>query len=139
MFLPGLAWLPAYFKTGELNLFAQSFLERLWWLAGTFVVFVISLFASTKYLQKNTKALSHLVLNQVQDRKEGFEASGGLFDSLNHAEGVTYMSLRPSGKVMIEGKLYEAQSEGVFITKGSLIRVISTRGKTLIVEERKDC
>jgi membrane-bound serine protease (ClpP class) len=53
--------------------------------------------------------------------------------------GVAISSLRPSGKVEIDGELFDAVSQGEFIEQGSLIHVLMIKGNRLIVgqEEQK--
>lgn len=50
-------------------------------------------------------------------------------------KGIAYKDLHPSGKVKIEGDVYEAITEGLLIEKGTHIVVADEKGSTLIVEE----
>jgi membrane-bound ClpP family serine protease len=50
------------------------------------------------------------------------------------ATGVTESFLRPSGKVRVDGELYEAQTAGDFVEKGAEVRIVSVRGSGFIVE-----
>jgi membrane-bound serine protease (ClpP class) len=43
--------------------------------------------------------------------------------------------LRPSGKVEIEGEIYDAYSRGEFVEQGEKITVISTEGTSLRVKK----
>ena len=51
------------------------------------------------------------------------------------AKGITFSALRPFGKVSIDDTLYEAETEGEFISPGSNIVVIAHQGKRVIVKE----
>ena len=49
-------------------------------------------------------------------------------------QGVAYTVLRPSGKVMIEGELYDAFTRGNYIDKDTEVEVISDEGTSLKVK-----
>jgi membrane-bound serine protease (ClpP class) len=42
--------------------------------------------------------------------------------------------LRPSGKVLIDGKIYDAYTRGDYIEKGEIVEVISEEGPSLKVK-----
>ena len=44
-----------------------------------------------------------------------------------------YTLLRPSGKVMIDGKLIDALTEGEFIDKDSQVKVCAVKGNVVVV------
>ena len=46
---------------------------------------------------------------------------------------MAYTVLRPSGKVMIDEKIYDAFTRGDYIEKGTAIEVLSSEGTTLKV------
>lgn len=48
--------------------------------------------------------------------------------------GQAYTVLRPSGKVMVQSKVYDAHTRGDFIEKGTSIKVIGEEGGVLIVK-----
>lgn len=49
-------------------------------------------------------------------------------------EGIAYTVLRPSGKVTIEGELYDAVSESGYIEKGTSVRVVRFENAQVYVE-----
>lgn len=51
------------------------------------------------------------------------------------AKGQSFSSLRPLGKVLIDGKLYEAETEGEFMKQGACLEVIGLKGRVLLVRE----
>lgn len=51
--------------------------------------------------------------------------------------GVAITSLRPAGKVEIDGELFDAVSQGDFIDRGTLIQVIMIQGNRLIVGQEE--
>lgn len=71
----------------------------------------------------------------LQKDQEGF-VSASLEENLLAKEGVVSTELKPAGHVRIEGKIYQAVSQGDFIEKGSVIEVISMRGSHLIVKQK---
>ncbi len=48
---------------------------------------------------------------------------------------VTETVLRPAGKIRLDGKTYDAVSEGGFIEAGSLVRVLRSQGSALVVRK----
>jgi membrane-bound serine protease (ClpP class) len=51
-------------------------------------------------------------------------------------EGIVISSLRPSGRVSIEGQLYHALSETFYLPKDTEIVVVNIRGSNLIVKRK---
>jgi membrane-bound serine protease (ClpP class) len=83
---------------------------------------IFSLWATRKLL--TTTAFGNLSLKSEQRTEEGFIGVETEQLSLVGEEGVAHTVLRPSGRVMIKDKLYDAKSEYGFIEKGEAIRVI---------------
>ena len=50
-------------------------------------------------------------------------------------KGSAYTNLRPSGKVLIEGEIYDAYTRGNYIAEKSDIEVVSDEGTSLKVKE----
>ena len=63
-------------------------------------------------------------MKSEQRTEEGFIGVETEQISLVGEEGIAHTVLRPSGKVMVKDKLYDAKSEYGFIEKGQAIRVI---------------
>lgn len=83
---------------------------------------ILSLWATRKLL--TTTAFSNLSLKSEQQVGDGFigvETEGGTLVGQN---GTAHTVLRPSGKVLVNGKLYDAKSEYDFIDKGEKISVV---------------
>jgi membrane-bound ClpP family serine protease len=60
---------------------------------------------------------------------------------LRHLIGTTakaVSALRPTGKILIDGKHYKAKSTLHFISAGTTIKVVDAKQKLLIVEESHD-
>ncbi len=79
-------------------------------------------------------AFKHLTLATTQDRSQGYIASV-YSESLVGKIGAVHSRLRPSGKVELDGEIFDACSRGEFLEKGEFIEVISTEGTSLRVKK----
>ncbi|MBN7810490.1 nodulation protein NfeD [Algoriphagus sp. H41] len=78
-------------------------------------------------------AFRHVTLADTQDRSQGYTSS--FYSSgMMGKTGTVHSRLRPSGKVEIDGEIYDAYSRGEFIDQGEKIVVISTEGTSLKVK-----
>jgi len=66
----------------------------------------------------------------VQDEEEKSKLVGG--------QGIAVTPLRPSGKAKIGDELYDVQTEGEYVEKGTRIEVIEVSGNRIIVKKAKD-
>jgi membrane-bound serine protease (ClpP class) len=55
------------------------------------------------------------------------------YGALTDKTGIAVTTLRPSGKVEIEGRSYTAEGDGVFIEQGKPVRVIRVQGNRIVV------
>lgn len=78
-------------------------------------------------------AFRHVTLADTQDRSQGYTSSFYSHELMGKT-GTVHSRLRPSGKVEIEGEIYDAYSRGEFIDQGEKIIVISTEGTSLKVK-----
>jgi membrane-bound serine protease (ClpP class) len=81
----------------------------------------------------NSGRLRWLSLTSTQERSEGFVAAPAEILELTGREGVAYSMLRPSGKVMIDGRVYDAIAESSWISKGSRVKVVRQESMQLYV------
>ena len=79
-------------------------------------------------------AFKHLALATTQDRAQGFTASI-YSENLVGKIGTVHSRLRPSGKIELNGEIFDAYSRGEFLEKGEAIEVISTEGTSLRVKK----
>jgi membrane-bound serine protease (ClpP class) len=79
-------------------------------------------------------AFKHLTLASTQDRAQGF-TSTTYSEGMLGKTGTVHSRLRPSGKVEIDGEIYDAYSRGEFLEQGESIEVISTEGTSLRVKK----
>lgn len=109
----------------------------------SFFIVVIAMFLSlilSFYFSKKiftSTIFGHLALDAVQDRKEGFSSSDDAYTSMVGKTGEARTVLRPAGKVMIEGRIYDATAEAGYIEKGKPVRVTSYQTSQLFVIEIK--
>ena len=73
---------------------------------------------------------------QLKADQEGF-TSASSDKSLIGLSGVAISDLKPSGFVLVEGRRYQAVSQGVYLKKGHPIFVEEGRGATLIVSSQQ--
>lgn len=83
-----------------------------------------------------TRAFKRLVLQDEQRSEEGYTSSRQNTELVNR-EGVTRTVLRPSGKVEIEGRWYDAVALDGFIDIGELIYVEKHENYNLFVRKKR--
>ncbi len=83
---------------------------------------IFSLWSARKLL--TTSAFSNLSLKSEQRIEEGYVGVETAQQSLVGMTGIAHTVLRPSGKVMVGDKLYDAMSEYGLIEKGQPVKVI---------------
>lgn len=93
--------------------------------------FVLSIWLGNKFLKGRSRLRNKLVLATDMTSEEGYvarTAGRGLVGS----EGTAFIPLRPSGKVIIDGRIYEAAGENAaFIEKGAAVVVVRDEGGVL--------
>ncbi len=82
----------------------------------------------------NTKAFKNITLMDTQEKEMGFTSNFVLEISVGQ-KGLAYTILRPSGRVIINEKIYDAFTRGEYIEKGETVEVIATEGSTLKVRK----
>ena len=97
--------------------------------------FLLSLFLSKRLFTSHHGAFSHLSLYEVQDKERGFIGVDTSMKSLKGKSGIAYTVLRPSGKIMIDGKVYDAIANLDMIEKGESIIVLKDEAAQLYVEK----
>ncbi len=93
---------------------------------------VVLMLLLLKYLPKS-KSFNKLVLADEVKSSQGFSSSPD-FSNLLNSTAVTLTPLRPAGSIVIDGKKYDAVTEGEFIEKGKNVRVIKTEGIKIVVQ-----
>ena len=97
-----------------------------------FLSLVLSLYLSKKLLTSSGR-FSRLVLDSTQQKDEGYIGVDSEQKQLVGKKGTAHTVLRPSGKVIVEGEIYDARSEIGFIDKGEAVKVIEYGTSQLVV------
>jgi len=81
----------------------------------------------------DSKFFKRVALTDTQDRQQGYTSSF-LKEDLKGKRGIAQTVLRPGGKIMIEGELYDAYTRGEYIEKGQEVEVIEEETTSLRVK-----
>jgi membrane-bound serine protease (ClpP class) len=81
-----------------------------------------------------SKAFSRIALMDTQDSKAGY-TSTSILEPMTGKTGIAHTVLRPSGKVLIDGKFYDAYSRDEYIEKGEAIEVVAHETTSLKVKK----
>jgi membrane-bound serine protease (ClpP class) len=81
----------------------------------------------------NSKYFRRIALTDSQESRKGY-ISSFFTEPMLGKKGISHTVLRPSGKVMIDGQVYDAFTRGEFIEKGSAIEVIGEDTTSLRVK-----
>jgi membrane-bound serine protease (ClpP class) len=101
-------------------------------LGGLVGSFLILFLGGMKLTQ--TKFFNRMALSAVQERSKGYTAKFRE-NTLLGMQGKAYTVLRPSGKVIIDGEVYDGYTRGEYILKEEPIEVISEEGTTVLVKK----
>ncbi len=80
-----------------------------------------------------SKAMSGLALDTVQDHKEGYVSIDRRQKEMIGKTGTARTILRPSGRIEIDGEIFDAKAEISYIEKGEKIRVTRDEAGQLYV------
>ena len=118
--------------------FGAALMRLSLYLVATFVILIL-LF---RYLLPHTPVYGRIVLMDTQDKARGFHASEGT--PLEDAEnligkiGTSKSFLRPAGKAIFDGKLYDVVTQGDMIGKDEPIEIIDVKGNHIVVKKAKN-
>lgn len=82
-----------------------------------------------------SRFFKRVALQEIQSADQGY-TSKPIPESMMGKKGKTYTVLRPSGKIEIEGVIYDAFTRGNYIGEGIEVEVISEEGTSLKVREK---
>ena len=97
--------------------------------------FMLSLALSKKMFSADSGAFKNLSLHTTQEKEDGYISVDTSFNKLLGKYGTAYTVLRPSGKVKIEGKIYDAVANLGMIDKGAPVVVVKVEAAQLYVEQ----
>jgi membrane-bound serine protease (ClpP class) len=101
---------------------------------GVFGGFILSLYLGRKLFTAHSGPFKNLALNTVQNVNDGYLNVDASFIALKGKNGIAQTVLRPGGKVLIEGEVYDAVTEGGFIDRGEKIVVVKVGTAQLYVD-----
>ncbi|MFQ3212985.1 MAG: membrane-bound serine protease (ClpP class) [Marivirga sp.] len=84
-----------------------------------------------------TKYFKRIALVDTQKKEEGY-SSRFIEKGFIGKSGTVFSVLRPSGKVDIEGDLYDAYTRGEYLEQGTTIEVIDESGTSLRVKKKEN-
>jgi membrane-bound serine protease (ClpP class) len=82
----------------------------------------------------NTKAFQRMASTHNQEKDQGYTANF-IAEQVVGKIGIAQTVLRPSGKIIIDGKLYDAFSRGEYVEKGESVEVVAVESSTLRVKK----
>lgn len=94
-----------------------------------------ALWLGNKLFSARRGPFGHLALQKVQEVSEGYVSIDNTLLLLKGKTGTAKTVLRPSGKVEIEGEVYDAVTSGEFIEKGATVTVLRIEATQLYVEK----
>jgi len=114
-------------------------------LAEAFFIVVIAFFTSvtgsiylTRKLFTGKTFFGDLALVTTQQKNEGFTSADDSYKDIAGKAGVAHTMLRPAGKVMIDGVLYDATALTGYIDKDEQVEVVKYETSQLFVRKLKN-
>ncbi len=102
-------------------------------LGGLFAAIILMFFGGVRLT--NSRYFQRVALQETQTKDTGYTSSFYKSKSLIGKTGKAQTILRPSGRVEIEGEIYDAFTRGNYIDAGTPIEVVSDEGTSLKVKE----
>lgn len=103
-------------------------------LAGLVLAVIAFAFIATKL--PSSKLWERVVLRETESAEAGYNSVDD-YGMLVGKEGVVTAELRPSGKVEIDGKVYDVVSTGAYIEEGERVVVAEAIGMRIVVHRVK--
>jgi len=100
-----------------------------YFLVGSLVLAMASLYVVMRFGTKTR--LSKKIF--LQSTEKGFRPISENLEDLKGRTGISLTTLRPSGKALIDSRKVNVVTEGVFLSKGSKIRVVMVEGNRVVV------
>ncbi len=97
----------------------------------------LAIYLSQKLFTAETGRFSHMSLHETMSLESGYLGVDPELLLLNGRKGITITTLRPSGKINIDGQSYDAIAVTGMIDKGTNIVVTKVESAQLYVEEEK--
>ncbi len=101
---------------------------------GTIAGIGLAIYLSQKMFTAETGRFAHLSLHQTMKNEDGYVGVDPELLLLKGKNGVAVTTLRPSGKIIIDGQTYDAMAVSGMIDKGTNIVVTKVEAAQLYVE-----
>lgn len=102
----------------------------------SFLAIILSFWLGQKVFS-TPRLFGHLALDTTQQAKDGYIAAVDEYRNMIGRTGKAYTMLRPSGKVEIEGEIFDASAETGYIEAGTPVEVVRYINAQLIVRKSK--
>lgn len=137
LMLPNLGEFQYEVDSGTFNAAGDLIMERLAWLGGTIVLAVVLMAILGRYLLPSFAGFNRLVLRGGEQTVSNGYYAGDTPSQLPKVGevGVVTSSLRPAGKIEVNGVYYDAMSAGDFIEKDTSIVIKNIVGNVVFVEK----
>lgn len=93
------------------------------------IITTLMIFILARFLPKSTLMKKMALTEDTKDYH-----SSASYNELLLKEGIAYTLFRPAGMLEIDGKKYDAVSEGEFIEKGDHVKVVLVEGNRIVVK-----
>jgi membrane-bound serine protease (ClpP class) len=87
-----------------------------------------------KVFGRKMKFFKKMILTDSTNTEKGYVSNQNRVDLIGK-QGPALTDLRPSGTVMIDDERVDVVTEGNFITRGTLVKIIKTEGSRIVVRE----
>ena len=97
-----------------------------------FVIGIIVFACLESYGTGKKDIMDGLILDEKQRNRDGYTGSKDKTDLIG-AIAVCSTDLRPAGTVIVEGEPFDVVTEGDFVKKGDIVKVINVEGSRVVV------
>uniref|UniRef100_UPI003217C16E NfeD family protein n=1 Tax=uncultured Draconibacterium sp. TaxID=1573823 RepID=UPI003217C16E len=105
---------------------------------GIFGGFILSLYLGKRLFTASSGPFKNMALHTVQQVEDGYVSVDTRLFALVGKTGVTQTVLRPGGKIIIDGEVYDAVSETGFVEKDEQVVVTRMESVQLFVEKAEE-
>lgn len=118
------------FNYVSMNGLIKSFLTVI---IAVFSGMIASFYLGRKVITSNV--FGHIALDTVQNTNEGYSSSYEDMRQMIGRKGIAYSILRPSGKIMIDGDLFDATALNGYIDRNDEVEVVKYETSSLFVKK----
>lgn len=140
MLLPSLGAVKFEYDTQTLNAAGEYFFRRLAWLSGSLILSIIIIAFLARHVLPSFSAFNRFVLaGHEQDASKGFVAGDNPAELPQPGtQAEVFATLRPTGKIIVQGHIYDAISTGDFIEAGEKVIIARLDGSVIFVHRETE-